>query len=113
MLNCSSLQVLDGRQPLWRFFRQSTHPYDWCASGGREAFVWEALKHVIGSVNGPLILFIRDVEKTICSSFERYEAFVNAFGTMSESSPFSALNNEGATCLAEFRVSHADLSTFG
>lgn len=45
------------------------------------AFVWDVLRRVCDGLDRPLILFVHDVEHTVCGSFERYEAFEEAFGS--------------------------------
>lgn len=52
----------------------------WLA-GGRAALVWELIADALTGVRGPVILFVRDVEDAVCSSYEQYDAFVHVFGT--------------------------------
>ena len=33
------------------------------------------------SVKGPLLVFIKDVDTTVCGNWDRYDAFVNSFGS--------------------------------
>ena len=54
-----------------------------CA-GGREAFLWAVVKSIAAKLERPLVVFIRDVEHTICSTFERHEGFVSAFGSIAQ-----------------------------
>ena len=49
-------------------------------AGGRMAFVWDVLRRVCDGLDRPLILFVHDVEHMLCGSFERYDAFEEAFG---------------------------------
>ena len=44
------------------------------------AFVWDVLGRVCDGMDRPLMLFVHDVEHTLCGSFERYDAFEDAFG---------------------------------
>ena len=46
------------------------------------AFVWDVLHRICTSVDQPLVVLIRDVETTVCSGFDSYEAFVDAFGSL-------------------------------
>lgn len=48
------------------------------------AFVWEVLHRICMSHGQPLVVLVRDVEHTICSNFESYDAFVQAFGSLSK-----------------------------
>ena len=50
-------------------------------AGGRMAFVWDVLRRVCDGMDRPLMLFVHDVEHTLCGSFERFDAFEDAFGT--------------------------------
>ena len=52
--------------------------------GGKEAFVWAAVKAVASKLDRPLVVFIPDVETTLCSTFERHEGFLAAFGSLSQ-----------------------------
>ena len=59
------------------------------------AFVWDVLRRLCDAIDRPLILFIHDVEHTLCSSFERYDAFEDAFGQRSQ--PAHSLPHERAS----------------
>ena len=59
------------------------------------AFVWDVLRRLCDGIDRPLILFIHDVEHTLCSSFERYDAFEDAFGQRSR--PAQPLPQERAS----------------
>ena len=49
------------------------------------AFVWEVLHRICMSPGPPLVVLVRDVEQTVCSNYESYDAFVQAFGSLSKS----------------------------
>ena len=49
------------------------------------AFVWEVLNRICMSPGTPLVVLVRDVEHTVCSNFESYDAFVRSFGSLSKS----------------------------
>lgn len=49
------------------------------------AFVWDVLNRFCMSPGQPLVVLIRDVEHTICGNYESYDAFVQAFGSLSKS----------------------------
>eukprot|EP00899_Mesostigma_viride_P003329 jgi/Mesvir1/12998/Mv06003-RA.2 len=59
-------------------------------SGGRQAFVMDILHKLCCEVQGPLVVAIRDVETTLCSSPERYLAFRDAFGGAASAMPVPA-----------------------
>ena len=56
-------------------------------AGGRMAFVWDVLRRVCDSMDRPLMLFVHDVEHTLCGSFERFDAFEDAFGAARARAP--------------------------
>ena len=83
------------------------HPADpitanaWAASaGGRMAFVWDVLRRVADGLERPLILFVHDVEHTLCGSFERFDAFEDAFGAGKARAPQPQLPQAAAAAAA-------------
>ncbi len=50
-----------------------------CGTGGKEAFVWGAIRRVAVRQKGPVALFVTDADHTICRSQERYNAFRSTF----------------------------------
>ncbi|CAD7696323.1 unnamed protein product [Ostreobium quekettii] len=52
----------------------------WFLKGGRRAFVWDLVREFCEAAPGPIVLFVRDVEQTVCGSVEGAEAFVQALG---------------------------------
>lgn len=64
-------------------------------AGGRMAFVWEVLRRVCDGLDRPLMLFVHDVERTLCGSFERYDAFEDAFGAGKVRAPKIQLDRAG------------------
>ena len=76
-------------------------------AGGREAFLWGAVKTVASTLQRPLVVFIRDVEHTICSTFERHDGFVSAFGSVAQPGSSSAGEEDGRKCWTVLHVSLA------
>ena len=60
------------------------------------AFVWDVLRRVSDSLDRPLLLFVHDVENMICGSFERLDAFEDAFGSRKAKSPPLQVSRKGA-----------------
>jgi hypothetical protein len=52
--------------------------------GGKVAFVWDVLHRVCTHLGVPLVVLVRDIEKTVCSSYDSYDSFVLAFGSLSK-----------------------------
>lgn len=48
-------------------------------AGGKEAFIWGAIKRVADKQRGLVTLFITDADLTVCRSQERYSAFRSTF----------------------------------
>lgn len=48
------------------------------------AFVWDVLHRVCTNLGVPLIVLVRDIEKTVCSSYDSYDSFVLAFGSLAK-----------------------------
>lgn len=47
------------------------------------AFVWDVLQQICATRSGkPLIVLIKDADKTICDSYESCDAFTDAFGKL-------------------------------
>ena len=42
--------------------------------------MWDIVQRTCRSVKHPLVIFIKDAEHTICDSYEREDAFQEAFG---------------------------------
>lgn len=67
-------------------------------SGGREAFIWDVIERVIGSCQEPLLLFVRDVEATICGSFNSYDGFVASFGAIAQTEQYPLTTTYDSEC---------------
>ncbi|KAK9817579.1 hypothetical protein WJX74_001880 [Apatococcus lobatus] len=50
-------------------------------SGGRIAFVYEVIRRACLTVKGPLLVFIKDADTAVCGNWDRYDAFVDSFGS--------------------------------
>lgn len=70
------------------------------------AFVWDVLHGICKRLGHAMVVLVRDVEHTVCSSFESYDAFVRAFGRLTKSGlPASGSQNNmvliGGTSLSD------------
>jgi hypothetical protein len=81
----------------------------YACAGGREAFLWAVVKSIAANkLERPLVVFIRDVEHTICSTFERHEGFVSAFGSIAQ--PGSPLGAQRMSCSGDGLLSGSNTS---
>jgi hypothetical protein len=65
-------------------------------SGGKLSFVWDLVRCACQHMDPPIVLFIPDVEHTLCGSFLRYDAFVDSFGTLEKPPASTAGRPSGA-----------------
>lgn len=51
--------------------------------------MWDVLHRVCSGLGQALVVLLRDVEHTVCSTFERYDAFIDVFGKITTSGSLS------------------------
>lgn len=59
------------------------------------AFLYDIVNRAAISLGKPLVLLVRDVETTICHSFDSYDAFVDVFGSLSKPSVVAGMRASG------------------
>ena len=78
---CQSLLGKGSEPPTQWWNALMTWAWSCFLSGGRRALAWDILSHVVRNTRKPIIVLIHEVDKTICGSPTRFQAFINAFGT--------------------------------
>ena len=48
--------------------------------------MWDVLNRICASLGQAMVVLIRDIEETVCSNYESYDAFVQSFGSLTQSS---------------------------
>ena len=54
-------------------------------AGGRYSLALDMVRSVMKKLPGPVIVYVKDVERTVCRVPDRYDAFVSAFGASNDS----------------------------